>query len=80
MGGGGLASHFMAQGAGSASDSFNGAGGRQQLPGLALSFDSTKPQLKRTAASAPSSGPLKKAPRLEIPEQGLLGNVQVARF
>jgi hypothetical protein len=74
---GGLASHMLLQGGGS--DSFNGSAGRtSQLPGLALSLDSMKPQVKRAAVgSAPSSGPPKKAPRLDIPEQGLHPGIQV---
>uniref|UniRef100_A0A7S0MKV4 MADS-box domain-containing protein n=1 Tax=Cryptomonas curvata TaxID=233186 RepID=A0A7S0MKV4_9CRYP len=73
---GGLASHMLLQGGGS--DAYNGSAGRtQQLPGLALSLDSMKPQVKRAAiGSAPSSGPPKKAPRLDIPEQGLHPGIQ----
>jgi hypothetical protein len=73
----GLASHMLLQGGGS--EAFNGSAGRtQQLPGLALSLDSMKPQVKRAAVgSAPSSGPPKKAPRLDIPEQGLHPGIQV---
>jgi hypothetical protein len=74
---GGLASHMLLHGGGS--EAYNGSAGRtQQLPGLALSLDSMKPQVKRAAVgSAPSSGPPKKAPRLDIPEQGLHPGIQV---
>lgn len=61
----------------SRSELFNGVAGRQ-LPSLAISLDSMKPQVKRAAAgAAPSSGPLKKAPRLDIPEEGLHPGIQV---
>ena len=76
VGSGGLASHMLL---GGGSDAYNGSAGRtQQLPGLSLSLDSMKPQVKRAAVgSAPSSGPPKKAPRLDIPEQGLHPGIQV---
>jgi hypothetical protein len=75
---GGLASHMLLH-SGGGSEAYNGSAGRtQQLPGLALSLDSMKPQVKRAAVgSAPSSGPPKKAPRLDIPEQGLHPGIQV---
>jgi hypothetical protein len=64
---------------GGVGDSYNGAAGRNfQQQGAALSLDSMKPQVKRVAAGgSSSSGPLKKAPRLDIPEQGLHPGIQV---
>jgi hypothetical protein len=72
-----LALHMFNKGD-SRSELFNGVAGRQ-LPSLAISLDSMKPQVKRAAAgSASSSGPPRKAPRLDIPEEGLHPGIQVS--
>jgi hypothetical protein len=73
---GGLASG-MIQGIGPSTEAFNGSAARH-VPVVSLSsLESGKSQAKRPAAGASSAAPPKKAPRLEIPEQGLHPGIEV---